>query len=104
MQLLTIVPVSISVAAESPLSNTRWRNTSASGTITLQASVAASGGTGNGTLLGEVALLATPDAASLPLVGDVEGLLSAGRSLPSGGVVGLDSADTHVGVHLRRRD
>jgi hypothetical protein len=82
--VLTIVPVLTITSAQSPLSDTCWRHTSTSARVTPQSTVAATGEAGVGARVGrEVAVAATPDTTRLPVVGDVEGALAPGRSLPA---------------------
>ena len=79
-----VIPVRVAVAAERPLRDGRGRDTRAGVLRALEAAVAAAGLAGGGARVGaEVAGRALPDAASGPVVGDVEGDLLARALLPA---------------------
>ena len=99
----TIIPIHIAPSAQRPFRNARGGNTCPSPRVTLQAAVAPSIGARVRAGVGpEVAVAATPNTASFPVIGDGEGALSVRSSFPTGFNVGDGGADIEVGLCMRR--
>jgi hypothetical protein len=94
---LTIIPILAISSAQSPLGDARRRNTCSRARVALETTVASTVGTRVRAGVGrKVAVAATPNAARLPVVGNVEGALGVCSSLPAS----LDSRSGRADVEI----